>query len=782
MKNKLKGPAARGFWFALIFITGVGLPIITGCSASWANSMPRTEGISGEGPSNSSTQSLPICTEAEDCFEQAQKDFHSGMMKEAHVKLKEVRKRFGGTPWADRAALLMGKAALESQEEVAVPLFEEAMGLVDIQDYILFYQAHSYQERGLAQESIDLFSRLISDHPDSILIPEALYEKSRVLSKLKEFESSKKGFKRLIKRYPKDKKVPEALLGLARASLALGEPSEVLRSLRRIWTEYPTHESSGESAKLLLELESRQVDLPGPTLGERYRRGRNLYKRAKYNAAVTEFLAVSQSEQDPNHHEAHFKLALSYVHLKRYSEARPLLEAIAFKGSQSKRTVDALFWLARVGVRIRNEALVMRSESKLSSDFRKSDQRARVLLYLGEFYEDRNKPEKARKAYQRVLKDFGRAPLAQEALWQIVWMDYRAGRFKDSIETISSSPTRQFERDDGGRLIYWKGRSAENLGQNSEAVKTYQELCAYSLATFYCQMATDRLKKMDLAPELISQSVDSETIPVLQKKSLNGPLGRPSAALLKDLHFRKAQELERVGLSEEASKELNFIIPQYRLRRADLFHIARELRRFGDFGGGLRILRLYFQDYLARSSDQVPGDFWEIVYPVAVVDFIKKQEVSGSIDPYVAAAVMREESAYDAKAVSIVGAIGLMQLMPETADWVAMRLGHRNFNPAYLYQADLNAQYGAWYLGHLARRFDGNVVLTVPSYNAGPEAVSRWVKAHPIDPDSLDEFVESIPFSETRAFTKRVLRSYTELLRAGGNDLQDRFSRPVLQP
>ena len=338
------------------------------------------------------------------------------------MQLQAVRERFEGTQWADRAALLLGRGALENQEETAIPFFKEAMSLVDIQDYILFYQAQSYQERGFAQEAINLLNQLIADHPDSLLIPEALFEKSRVLSKLKKFESSKKGFERLIKRYPKDEKVPEALLGLAQASLDLGETSEVLSSLRRFWTEYPTHKASKESAKLLLELESHEVDLPGPTLGERYRRGRNLFKLARYNAAVTEFLVVSQSEKDPNHHEAHFKLALSYVHLKRYPEARPLLETIAFKEPQTKRTIDALFWLARVGIRIRDEALVLKCESKLSRDFRKTDQRARVLLYLGEFYEDRNKPEKARKAYQRVLKDFGRAPLAQEALWKIAWL------------------------------------------------------------------------------------------------------------------------------------------------------------------------------------------------------------------------------------------------------------------------------------------------------------------------------------------------------------------------
>jgi soluble lytic murein transglycosylase len=164
------------------------------------------------------------------------------------------------------------------------------------------------------------------------------------------------------------------------------------------------------------------------------------------------------------------------------------------------------------------------------------------------------------------------------------------------------------------------------------------------------------------------------------------------------------------------------------------------------------------------------------------VEFIERQAPRGAADPFVVAAVMREESAFDPKAVSTAGAVGLMQLMPFTGQWVAERLGREAPDPQQLFNPDVNIQLGSWYLGHLARQFNSNLILTIASYNAGPEVVARWAEARPPLADAPDEFIESIPFSETRSFTKRVLRSYTEYLRLAGLDPAQRFTRPILPP
>lgn len=127
------------------------------------------------------------------------------------------------------------------------------------------------------------------------------------------------------------------------------------------------------------------------------------------------------------------------------------------------------------------------------------------------------------------------------------------------------------------------------------------------------------------------------------------------------------------------------------------------------------------------------------------------------------AAIIREESQYDRRAVSRVGAIGLMQVMPTTANQVARRLGFPGMGREDLFDQETNIRIGVRYLEQLVEQFAGNVIYVIAAYNAGPAAVNAWIAMNRgRDPD---EFVELIPYQETRQYVKRVLRSYHEYLR-----------------
>jgi soluble lytic murein transglycosylase len=129
----------------------------------------------------------------------------------------------------------------------------------------------------------------------------------------------------------------------------------------------------------------------------------------------------------------------------------------------------------------------------------------------------------------------------------------------------------------------------------------------------------------------------------------------------------------------------------------------------------------------------------------------------GSVEPALVFAIMREESGYRAHVVSPSGARGLLQIMIPTGTRLAARMGHPGFSADDLFDPSTNIKLGAHYLGELKSRFEGRLSASIASYNAGPEAVARWLG--PDAPQEDDVWVESIPYDQTRGYVRRVMRS-----------------------
>ena len=232
--------------------------------------------------------------------------------------------------------------------------------------------------------------------------------------------------------------------------------------------------------------------------------------------------------------------------------------------------------------------------------------------------------------------------------------------------------------------------------------------------------------------------------------------------LANDHQYKKARELVLVGFLEEAARESATVVGRYTNNQSVLLFLADQLYALGAYDQALRIIRLYFQETLEKGTPTMPDHFWAQAYPLGMMDRIVRLMNSDRLNPYLVASIIREESMYDPKVISRAGAVGLMQVMPETGRWVAGQLGLKGFEPDQLFDQDLNIKLGSWYLAHLFEQFKGNLVFTVAAYNAGPEAVTEWIQRG--DFQDMDEFVEQIPFSETRLYVKKVLRSYYEYL------------------
>jgi soluble lytic murein transglycosylase len=190
----------------------------------------------------------------------------------------------------------------------------------------------------------------------------------------------------------------------------------------------------------------------------------------------------------------------------------------------------------------------------------------------------------------------------------------------------------------------------------------------------------------------------------------------------------------------------------------DRIAVAQLLVAAGDFNGAKTLLVAAYAEPLARGVASGQEDLWKLAWPDAFAAERRRARPPGAaVAPWFVASIMREESGYQPDAVSTSGALGLLQLMPDTAARLARQAGIAGFAPSQLVRPELNLRLGTLFLDQLTLRFDGALEAVAASYNAGPEAVTSW-RAGGARP--ADVWVETIPYDETRGYVKRVLRSF----------------------
>lgn len=147
----------------------------------------------------------------------------------------------------------------------------------------------------------------------------------------------------------------------------------------------------------------------------------------------------------------------------------------------------------------------------------------------------------------------------------------------------------------------------------------------------------------------------------------------------------------------------------------------------------------------------------EYLYPFPYKDIIYKYALENEIDPYLIIGVIKAESKFIPAARSPKGAVGLMQLMPETAVWIAEKVEYEQFTVQALDDPDINVQFGSWYLASLKKEFEGNEVLMLAAYNGGRGNVKQWMRQYDWSLSFTD--IDKLPFPETREYVGKVLKN-----------------------
>jgi soluble lytic murein transglycosylase len=440
----------------------------------------------------------------------------------------------------------------------------------------------------------------------------------------------------------------------------------------------------------------------------------NLFRRYNFAEAERDLRQILGTD-DALREEILEKLGYSLFRQKKYREAAEIFgrggdlyyQARSFYRAGDKKGFDAA----------------------LSELIAGHDSRAGYLLNAEAADKRREKDfEGAEKIYTEVLRNYPSD--AEDALWGIGWSQYLSGAYAKAAATFSQL----YEKYDDLKYLYWQARSLES--DHKDAAELYKKLMQAD-NSFYAVMTYATNKK-------------SLGRPV----SLNPPLIDPSRDKTKK--SERIELLSSLEMRKEAITELSLASGNMETP-SDLVYIISKFQELGEYKRAIRLAcRIPYSEKM--HAFWYPLAFWDRVEPIA-----EKQNV----DPLVALSVMREESRFDANAKSVAGAYGLMQLMPETAYRLDRNLKLGINRPSQLTDPENNIQLGSFYLRSLFNEFH-SLPHVLAAYNAGELAVRKWQDQG--DYRSVDEFIEDIPYAETRNYVKKVLTSYFQYKKVSSVD------------
>lgn len=726
-------------------------------------------------PVSADTSSPPLpsapdaCETVEACFQAAalpKERLGKSLNKEQVLSLKlerlqRLREQFPATVWAARAGLLSGVLLLERDPAVALQFLRAAQNDVPLlDDYVRLWIGEALLKLGEGKQAAEMFETISQTAPNSPLVVKAAYRAGEAWYQTLSCREATAWIAKAVALSQKEVETPLALLRQGACQLRENNIQEGRETLKQLWARFAFSPEAKEAEALLASNLGGEPWVVQPS--ERLARAQVYLGQAFHAEAIEElrkFLAADPSS--PQRAEAKLKLGIAQVRLKLYDQARETFRALAKEGATE--SFEASVWLARVYLRQGQGDKLLELAHTAAGSSLSPEQKGQITLFAGVWLEDQGRFDDAIARYRQVAKVGEPASQRAEGQWRVGWGYYRMGRYREAFDQLRAL-VEQHDGEFEPQALYWMARAAE-LNQQPQAHDVYVQLCRRFIYTYYCQMARERTQIP--LPDSVAAEPGSTSASVNDGEPLNGAAAgavTTRAEIEQQAAYRRALELKALGLDSDAAREVAGLIDRYSREPGLLLVLSTMLNEAGAYHHGLRLARAKFRDQLERTGGSVSPALWPVAYPMGLLPTIKGQGAKG-VDPYLVAAIIREESQYDWRAVSRVGAIGLMQVMPGTANNVAQRLGLPAVGREDLFDQETNIRIGVHYVEQLLEQFSGNVAYTIASYNAGPIAVGNWITLH--RGRSQDEFVELIPYQETRQYVKRVLRSYREYARLG---------------
>jgi soluble lytic murein transglycosylase len=642
---------------------------------------------------------------------------------------------------AATAYLALGHAyMLDHRFADAATNFKQANASGDaLDDYADYLGAQAAVQAGRAADAYALLDRFGERYPDSIFVATAPVLLANAHMQQNDPQGALRALQPLMN-------TPEAghadfRYALGRAYQLAGDVAHAAPVYRSIYVEQPL---AYEAPQAATQMQAMGVPL---SAAERKAHADALFNAKRYAEASAEYAAIGRNNPQLSAADRSGLTIYSAVcdfKLKRVSKR----DVERLPETSDDTAALKLYMLAELsrseGDREGHDALI----AKMIERYPTSRWLEEALYSGGNMYLLKHDAGQAIFHYTKLVTLFPNSTYAPSAHWRAAWLDYRTRNYPEAARLMDE----QIDRYRGGievpGAIYWRGRIYEEEEHNfPQAVNYYKALSAAYTDYYYGILARQRLAVLG-AQAAVAPAPVLNAVPKAQAPQLTGELPE------NDIHLIKARLLANAALNEYIGPEVQASPTSSEwgaLAQAEIY------ASFGEYTRALQSMKHSGISFFTLPIDQVPEVYWRLLFPQPYWTELVADAGKNGLDPYLVASLIRQESEFNAGAVSRANAYGLMQLLPSVGRATARKQGMKGFDTRQLLNPTTNLALGTANLKAVLDRFGGQAEYALAAYNAGDTPIRQWLASN--DYKDVPEFVESIPYTETRDYVQAILRN-----------------------
>jgi soluble lytic murein transglycosylase len=661
----------------------------------------------------------------------------------AYEKLAGFSKRNANNVWGPRAALALGyDDYTKNHGPQALAWLAKAKPDALLGEYVLFWTAQTQRLLKRNADALASLETLQREHPGSALKEQILDVLAPAAIEVGKPQIAVEA----LEAYSPTSSKPPLLLERAQAYKAARQTARAAKDYQILFFKYPLSDEGKAAATALPALiKSLGKEYPYPGVELQEQRAQAFYDARKWKEARAEFEKLLGMLQEPAN--AHRQLAQLRIAEARVQLHGPNSLVSSLELLDSDVDAERLFELSQLYRSDKKETEMLAAIEQAAQKYQASKWTEEALMAAGNYYWVDLDRGKAAAYYQRVLDNFPSGKYAYNCEWRVAWVAY-LNRQPDADEKFTVFLKKYPVSANAPNALYWLGRDAERGGNPAHARSYYRMASERYPETYFGQHATLRLEKLgpgeEDPPEFLAMIPPPPPLRPFDEPIAASAMGRwTRAQALRSIAFDAAGELEL--------KSAYFAAGSPRL----LFEAAQAAFDQGHFAAGMAYGRLIVPNFDARRFSDVPLIVWRTLYPLPYEPALRREAAKNGFDPMLAAGLIRQESTFQADAVSPKNAVGLMQVLPQTGRLMARHLRVR-YTKTSLFEPDFNLEVGMVYVAGLLRSL-GAPEYALAAFNAGEDRIALWRSER--NYEEIPELVESIPFTETRDYVQIVLRN-----------------------